>query len=280
MLRKLLALASTTCAGALLFTYSALAKANRLETFVFNISENRIEFSTQDDIQPKGMLLESPARLVIDLPGTAFHRSTIKQTIGNAVQSVRVGQPEAGVTRLVVEFAPDLQVERETLFLQAFSPKHWTVQLPHKVAALNQTVRSNFIWPLIGELTAGFGWRVHPISGERKFHKGIDIAAPIGTPIFAAAPGIVTEAGWDEGGYGNKVVIQHADGRQTLYAHNNRLFVSKGQTVRQGDPIAEVGSTGRSTGPHLHFEVIQGQQLLDPIALLPLRYILFDVAAS
>jgi hypothetical protein len=280
MMRQLWTLVATTWAGAMVVCHSALAKVNRLETFVFNITENRIEFSTQTDIQPTGKIIESPTRLVIDLPGTAFHRSTIKRTIGNAVQEVRVGQPEAGITRLVVEFAPDFRMGNEPLFLKAVSPKHWAVDLPSNLAAINQRGKSNFMWPLIGELTAGFGWRIHPITGDRRLHKGIDIAAPIGTPIFAAADGIVTECGWDEGGYGNKLVIRHPDGSETLYAHNNRLFVSQGQSVKQGQPIAEVGSTGRSTGPHLHFEMLKAQQLIDPIDLLPLRYILFDVAAS
>jgi murein DD-endopeptidase MepM/ murein hydrolase activator NlpD len=280
MMRQLCALVATTWTGAMVLAHSALAKVNRLETFVFNITENRIEFSTQDEVQPKGQIIESPTRLVIDLPGTVFHRSTIKRTIGTAVQEVRVGQPEPGTTRLVVEFAPDFKMGNEPLFLKAVSPKHWAVDLPSHLAAATQRAKSGFIWPLIGELTAGFGWRIHPISGERRLHKGIDIAAPIGTPIFAAADGVVLEAGWDEGGYGNKVVIQHPDGSETLYAHNNRLFVSPGQLVKQGQPIAEVGSTGRSTGPHLHFEVSKAQQLLDPMAILPLRYILFDVAAS
>ncbi len=280
MMRKFLSLVSATCAGAVLATDSVLAKANRLETFVFNLSENRIEFSTQAAVQPKGMVITDPTRLVIDLPGTVFHRPTVKRPIGNPIQEVRVGQPEPGTTRLVVEFAPDFQMGNEPLYLTPLSPKHWSVQLPSQVAALQQRARSSFIWPLIGELTAGFGWRIHPISGEKRLHKGIDIAAPIGTPIFAAADGVVKEAGWDDSGYGNKVVIKHFDGTETLYAHTNRLFVSVGQTVKQGQPIAEVGSTGRSTGPHLHFEVLKEEQLLDPLAVLPLRYILFDVAAS
>lgn len=281
MLRKLLALVATTCAGSLLFGGSALGKVNRLETFVFNISQNRIEFSTQDNVQPVGKIIDSPTRLVIDIPGTTFHRSTIKRTIGKAVQAVRVGQPEQGVTRLVVEFSPEFQMGAQPLFLKSVSPKHWAVQLPENIGTVNpRTTTNTFMWPLLGELTAGFGWRIHPISGERKLHKGIDIAAPIGTPIFASGEGIVKEASWDDGGYGNLVTILHPDGSETLYAHNNRIFVTKGQRVSQGQPIAEVGSTGRSTGPHLHFEVLQQNKLLDPIELLPLRYILFDVAAS
>jgi murein DD-endopeptidase MepM/ murein hydrolase activator NlpD len=101
-------------------------------------------------------------------------------------------------------------------------------------------------------------------------HKGIDIAGPIGTPIYAAADGIVTFAGWNAGGYGNLVEIEHPDGSLTLYAHNHRILVREGQNVSQGEQVAEMGSTGFSTGPHLHFEIHpSGQGAVNPIAYLP-----------
>lgn len=127
------------------------------------------------------------------------------------------------------------------------------------------TMRFNgYIWPSRGILTSGYGWR------WGRMHQGIDIAAPIGTPIFAAAPGVVTYAGWNSGGYGNLVEIEHPDGSLTLYAHNDRVLVSVGQKVAQGHQISEMGSTGRSTGPHLHFEIHpSGQGAVNPMALLP-----------
>jgi murein DD-endopeptidase MepM/ murein hydrolase activator NlpD len=103
-------------------------------------------------------------------------------------------------------------------------------------------------------------------------HKGIDIAAPVGTPVVAAAPGVVVYARWNSGGYGNLVDIQHPDGSLTRYAHNNRLLVREGEAVEQGQQISEMGSTGRSTGPHLHFELHpSGKGAINPIALLPRR---------
>jgi len=121
-----------------------------------------------------------------------------------------------------------------------------------------------FIWPAKGALTSGYGWR------WGRMHKGIDIAAPIGTPIVAAAPGVVVKAGWNSGGYGNLVDIQHADGTLTRYAHNKRILVQAGQQVQQGQQISEMGSTGFSTGPHLHFEVHKlGKKAVNPIAYLP-----------
>jgi murein DD-endopeptidase MepM/ murein hydrolase activator NlpD len=103
-------------------------------------------------------------------------------------------------------------------------------------------------------------------------HKGIDIAAPIGTPILAAAPGVVVRSGWNSGGYGKLVEIKHTDGTITRYAHNHRLRVQAGQAVEQGQQISDMGSTGFSTGPHLHFEVHPGgKSAVNPIAFLPKR---------
>ena len=123
---------------------------------------------------------------------------------------------------------------------------------------------AGYIWPAKGVLTSGFGYR------WGRLHKGIDIAAPVGTPIFAAASGVVITAGWNSGGYGNMVEIQHPDGSVTLYAHNSRIVVQEGQEVAQGQQIADMGSTGYSTGPHSHFEVhLPGKGAVNPMAHLP-----------
>ncbi|NJN75654.1 MAG: peptidoglycan DD-metalloendopeptidase family protein [Synechococcaceae cyanobacterium RL_1_2] len=123
-----------------------------------------------------------------------------------------------------------------------------------------------FMWPAKGTLTSGYGPR------WGRMHRGIDIAAPIGTPIMAAASGEVIFSGWNSGGYGNLVKIKHANGSVSLYAHNNRLLVSKGQFVQKGQQISEMGSTGFSTGPHLHFEIHpKGSGATNPIAFLPKR---------
>jgi murein DD-endopeptidase MepM/ murein hydrolase activator NlpD len=111
------------------------------------------------------------------------------------------------------------------------------------------------IYPLMNpaRVTSRFGWRVHPLTGTRRFHSGIDIAAPAGTPVVATATGTVVSAGWN-GGYGKAIVIQHNDVQQTLYGHLSEISVQPGQQVTQGSVIGLVGSTGNSTGPHLHFE--------------------------
>jgi len=110
------------------------------------------------------------------------------------------------------------------------------------------------VGPVIGEVTSPFGQRVHPISGDSRFHTGVDLRAPSGSPIRAAAEGIVREAG-KRGGYGNAVELDHGDGTSTLYAHASSLLVKPGQHVGRGEPIALVGQTGQATGPHLHFEL-------------------------
>ncbi|NJO76743.1 MAG: LysM peptidoglycan-binding domain-containing protein [Leptolyngbyaceae cyanobacterium RM1_406_9] len=123
---------------------------------------------------------------------------------------------------------------------------------------------SGYLWPARGVLTSGYGWR------WGRMHRGIDIGAPTGTPVVAAAPGVVEFSGWNSGGYGNMVEIRHADGSMTRYAHHSRNLVRAGQEVDQGQQIAEVGSTGYSTGPHLHFEVhLPNQGTVNPIAYLP-----------
>ncbi len=123
-------------------------------------------------------------------------------------------------------------------------------------------------WPIKGEITSGFGNRTHPVTRERDFHSGIDISASYGERIEAAEDGTVVHSGW-MGGYGYTIVIDHGDGKETLYAHNSQLHVSQGEQVSQGDVIAAVGNTGVATGSHLHFEVIEQGEHRDPKNYLP-----------
>ncbi len=125
---------------------------------------------------------------------------------------------------------------------------------------------SGWIWPTRGVFTSGFGWR------WGRMHKGIDIANNVGTNIVAAKAGRVTFSGWHDGGYGYLVTIQHDDGSRSLYAHNSRLLVREGEEVAQGQPISHMGSTGRSTGPHLHFEIHPPQRgAANPLTFLQPR---------
>ena len=125
---------------------------------------------------------------------------------------------------------------------------------------------SAMLWPVDARITSGFGRRVHPILRFARMHRGIDFGASWGTPIHAAADGQVARAGW-AGGYGRQVRIAHGDGMATSYSHMSRMIVEPGSLVRQGQVIGYVGSSGLSTGPHLHYEVLQHGQAVDPMSV-------------
>lgn len=119
-------------------------------------------------------------------------------------------------------------------------------------------------WPLVGEVTSKFGPR-----GGRQ-HRGVDIAAPTGTPVRSAQDGTVKFAGW-KGGYGLTLEIDHGGGQTTLMAHQSELVVEEGDRVRRGQQIGRVGTSGSSTGPHLHFEIVVAGREHDPLVVLPTR---------
>ena len=133
--------------------------------------------------------------------------------------------------------------------------------------AKGQSERRGFMgMPVAGRITSSFGYRMHPLLGYLKMHKGLDIAAPYGSPIYAALDGVVQGAG-RSGGYGNFVKLVHGGGLASGYGHMSRIAVARGQHVRQGEVIGYVGSTGMSTGPHLHWEVWRNGQTINPRAI-------------
>jgi murein DD-endopeptidase MepM/ murein hydrolase activator NlpD len=142
---------------------------------------------------------------------------------------------------------------------------------------------AQLIYPLSSPAptTSSFGWRTHPITGSRRFHSGVDIGAPMGAPVVAAGSGTIVSAGWF-GGYGKAIVIQHNGVQQTLYGHLSEVFVQPGQKIEQGTVIGRVGSTGNSTGPHLHFEArvatADGWVAIDPGE--DIKYALEDLRRS
>ncbi|MEA5622999.1 murein hydrolase activator EnvC family protein [Nostoc sp. UHCC 0251] len=167
--------------------------------------------------------------------------------------------------RLALEAAQN-QLERES--------KNLEVLIQQKVAEEAQTktnsrtsviVRGTGVmaYPSDASTSSPFGWRMHPVLGYRRFHAGLDFAAGYGSTIRAADSGTVIFAGW-YGGYGRAVIINHGNGITTLYGHTSELYVSDGQAVERGQAIAAVGSTGLSTGPHLHFEVRRNGTPVDP----------------
>ena len=126
-----------------------------------------------------------------------------------------------------------------------------------------QSGPGSFSWPVSGTITSPFGWRSNPFGGAPEFHQGLDIAAPTGTTVTAAASGTVLMAKW-YGGYGNYILIDHGGGYSTGYGHLSAIYVSDGQAVQKGQAIGAVGSTGESTGPHLHFEIRLNGKAVDP----------------
>lgn len=198
-------------------------------------------------------------RLVIDFEGNAKRapRKSSKQSSGfvlgdaNWQTAILTGVMVAGI--VVPQFSATLK--------NVFSVQNTT----NKGAITNIEGGIKYRLPVAHSVptTSEYGWRRHPITGERKFHAGLDFGAAFGQPIYAAAPGVVEFAG-EKGGYGNTVVVKHNQRESTLYGHASKLLVSVGQRVVQGQVIALVGSTGFSTGPHLHFEVHINGKHTDP----------------
>jgi murein DD-endopeptidase MepM/ murein hydrolase activator NlpD len=120
------------------------------------------------------------------------------------------------------------------------------------------------MWPTQGYISSGFGYRTVP---DTEFHPGVDVVNDYGAPVYATASGTVTESGWD-GGYGYKIAVDHGNGYTTWYGHNSRLLVSAGQSVRKGQQIAEIGSSGFATGPHCHYEILLWGKAIDPTPFL------------
>lgn len=146
----------------------------------------------------------------------------------------------------------------------------WDAKIAELQRLLNRDRRDGFamIWPVTGTITSYFGPRPDPFTGVWRNHSGMDIAVPTGTPIKAAEEGVVIHSGWIDG-YGYTIIIDHGGGIATLYAHASKLVAQGGQHVNRGDTVALVGSTGYSTGPHLHFEVRLNGTRVEPLDYLP-----------
>lgn len=142
--------------------------------------------------------------------------------------------------------------------------------IPSTIMCKTSDKRTGVIWPVFGEITSPYGWRINPITHKKEFHAGVDIGAPEGTPVFSAISGIVTYAGW-YGGYGN--MIQIFNGHMlTRYGHLSKIDCYVGEHIKQGMIIGRIGSTGLSTGPHLHFEIRINGTPYNPLGYLPYVY--------
>ena len=179
-------------------------------------------------------------------------------------EQVTLQQPSCGRRNIVADitYENDKEVGREIVKEEVL------VEAVPKIVERGTKIPPTYIKPLSGgRLSSGFGGRKAPTKGASTNHKGVDWATPIGTAIYASSGGTVTKAGWGSG-YGYVIYIKHPDGRETRYGHLSKVLVSPGQSVKQGQKIALSGNTGRSTGPHLHFEI-----RINGVAVNPLKYL-------
>lgn len=179
-------------------------------------------------------------------------KDNVAQT-GQETDTTQQTDAEADPTPDYVEtggFAEDLEDREQTLFPKTVDETAYVMSFEH-------------VQPVKATLTSTFGQRTHPITGKTSFHYGIDLAAPEGTPIDSLADGTVRETG--DGSYGNYIIVDHADGFSTLYAHCSKLIAKKGDEIKAGQKIAEVGATGNATGNHLHLEVWRDGKALNPL---------------
>ena len=222
---------------------------------------------------------------------------TIRSSLFAATDAVNL--PDSVAVQLAEIFASDIDFRRDLRQGDRFSVVYETLEADGEAMRAGQVLSAEFInngreheavWfdgegkkgayygfdgqssrksyltsPLeFSRVSSGYGMRFHPISGQRKAHLGVDYAAPTGTPVRTIGDGVVTFAGWQRG-YGNTIQIQHKEDKSTLYAHLSRVDVTRGQRVEQGDRVGAVGSTGASTGPHLHFEFRTNNVPQDPL---------------
>lgn len=206
-----------------------------------------------------------------------------KQKLENEQSEVQVLKAKSEQTTIVLNnmktlqqsYIKKLSAGEKKLQEQITAYKKEQAEIEAKIYAITNSIDGEIqytggemLWPVAISgtvITSNFGIREHPIQGVIKEHTGIDIGnAPTGTPVVAASDGIVSYAGW-LGGYGNCVMINHGNGIVTLYGHGNKVLTSVGTEVKQGDLIMEVGSTGNSTGPHLHFEVRENGNCVNPL---------------
>jgi murein DD-endopeptidase MepM/ murein hydrolase activator NlpD len=191
-----------------------------------------------DSARVKEMLAKNEIRLIQSLSNTALIEN-MRNQLNNL--SLRMSFQDQSFTEITV------MVKNKEKLLRA-------------IPAIQPVSNKN-----MKRVASGFGYRIDPVYKDFRLHAGLDFSAPTGTPIYATSDGVVQVAGFNTDGYGNKVVINHGYGFQTLYAHMVRVKARVGQSVKRGEVIGYIGSTGKSTGPHLHYEVIKRGAKVDPV---------------
>lgn len=218
-------------------------------------------------------IAEYDSKLIDQIEQVKDEIDITKQKLENEQNEIRIIKSRSEQTSIVLtnmktlqqSYIDDLSENEKKIQEQLTEYKKEQEEIQEQIYLATNRIDPNIqytggemLWPVAASgtvITSDFGMREHPIQGVVKQHTGIDIAGvPLGTPVVAAADGVVTYAGW-LGGYGNCVMINHGDGIVTLYGHGNKVLTTLNKEVKEGETIMEVGSTGNSTGPHLHFEV-------------------------
>ena len=203
-----------------------------------------------------------------DLQNTQDEQKDYQENLNYKVDDLAASEAEQAALQESIEaYKAESEAEYDRIAAEMQSVSDQIAELSRQSAANGSVPMGDgtLIWPTPSCTTnsSAYGWRIHPIYGTMKFHAGEDIPASMGADILAAATGTVVTAGWVSG-YGNYTVIDHGGGMMTAYGHQSQILVSVGQTVQQGELIGKVGSTGNSTGPHLHFEVYINGETVDP----------------
>jgi murein DD-endopeptidase MepM/ murein hydrolase activator NlpD len=228
---------------------SRKAAEARVATIEADLERTRMELEQEEAAQEQARSqlnsLADERRNLVEL--AAEHRRSVASQVAE-IESLSAAE-EAALEALILERERELEAEQRAAGIAG--------------GVENPGGPGTFSWPVTGTITSPFGWRSNPFGGGPEFHQGLDIAAPTGTAVTAAASGTVIMAQW-YGGYGNYILIDHGGGYSTGYGHLSAMYVSVGQAVQRGQAIGAVGSTGQSTGPHLHFEVRIAGKPVDP----------------
>jgi murein DD-endopeptidase MepM/ murein hydrolase activator NlpD len=265
------------------FVSAALVTALLIVTAAFYFLDSPKEKKMRQDLvmmQEKYLLLQKQIENLSDNIGDLEERdNSIYRTIFETAplpDSIRIGKEYSSIDWEQYRFRSTDELIEE-VDKEIVSLKHRIQTQKTSYDTLQKMVQSKekmlasipAIQPIsnksLDHVASGFGYRIDPIYKTPKMHTGLDFAAAMGTPIYATADGVVEEAGFDNSGYGNHVVINHGYGYETLYGHMVRIKTRRGEKVKRGQVIGWVGSTGKSTGPHCHYEVIRNKQKIDPV---------------
>jgi len=240
--------------------------SGRLSSQLADVTEERDRLATRSQ-EIESTLVEMRRRL------DQFERRTEKMASLAGLDMPSLATPALGQPVGIASLNPALQAEvlrseAEDLAERGELLERRIDVVERALAARSERLaRIPSVLPVAGLVGGGFGWRRDPFTGSREFHRGVDVSAPTGSPVAAPADGIVLSTG-RESGYGNVLVLGHGDGTVTRFGHLYKFEVKPGQSVRRGDVIARVGNTGRSTGPHLHYEVMLEGGQVDPMGYI------------